>query len=121
MLVFSGGVGDHPPAEAEVGRAYAIDAGVDPAVIVTETRSHSTRENARETAVLLRARGASCLNLVSDPYHLARARRAFEREGFDDVHLVPVLTAPRHTSVVARLGWTAREVPALIKLILIDR
>ncbi len=119
--MFSGGVGDHPPAEAEVGRAYAIDAGVDPAVIVTETRSHSTRENARETAALLRERGASCLNLVSDPYHLARARRAFEREGFDDVHLVPVLTAPRHTSVVARLGWTAREVPALIKLILIDR
>lgn len=116
-LVFSGGVGDYPPAEAEVGRALALDAGVPEGELVVEAVSHSTRENARETAKLLVSRGVRCVQLVSDPYHLARARWAFEHEGLA-VSLAPVLDAPRHRSWPSRVWWTAREVPAFAKMIL---
>lgn len=118
-LVFSGGVGDHPPAEAEVGRALSLDAGVPDREIVVEAASHSTRENARETATLLGSRAVRCVQLVSDPYHLARARWAFEREGLT-VTIVPVLDAPRHRAWSSRLWWTAREVPAFAKMILTE-
>ncbi|MBL8918406.1 MAG: YdcF family protein [Myxococcaceae bacterium] len=116
-LVFSGGVGEHPPAEAEIGRALALEAGVPEREVLVETASHSTRENARETARLLAGRGVGCVQVVSDPYHLARARWAFEREGLS-VSLAPVLDAPRHRSWPLRLWWTAREVPAFVKMIL---
>ncbi len=81
LLVISGGVGDFAPAEGEVGRALAVDAGIAAERLRAETRSHSTRENARESAKLIRPEGMTCVQLVSDPYHLARARWAFEREG----------------------------------------
>lgn len=115
VLVISGGVGDFPPAEGEVGRALALDAGVAAHRIRAETKSHSTRENARESAKVLRQEGVACVQLVSDPYHLARARWAFEREGLT-VTLRPVFDAPRHQSLPSRLWWTAREVPAFVKM-----
>jgi uncharacterized SAM-binding protein YcdF (DUF218 family) len=116
LLVFSGGVGDFAPAEAIVARALAIDAGVAPESILVEVNSHSTRENARETVKLLKARSISCAHVVSDPYHLARARWCFEQEHFE-VTIGPVLQAPRHRSWPSRVWWTAREVPAFARLI----
>lgn len=116
LLVISGGVGDFAPAEGEVGRALAVDAGIAPHRIRAEVHSHSTRENARESAKLLRQEGVGCVQLVSDPYHLARARWAFEREGLT-VTLRPVFAAPRHQSLGSRLWWTAREVPAFVRMI----
>ena len=114
--MISGGVGDFPPAEGEVGRALALDAGVAPQRIRAETKSHSTRENARESAKLLHQEGVTCVQLVSDPYHLARARWAFEREGLR-VTLRPVLAAPRHQALGLRIWWTAREVPAFVRML----
>lgn len=119
FLVFSGGVGDFPPAEAIVGRDLAVDAGIAAEAILVETNSHSTRENAKETVRLLKAHDVHCAHVVSDPYHLARARWCFRQEGFD-VTIGPVLDAPRHRSLSSRLWWTAREVPALIRLVLTE-
>lgn len=115
VLLISGGVGTNPPAEAEVGGAIARSRGVPAALLRLEPLSHSTRENARESAVLLRREGVTCVNLVSDPSHLVRARWAFEREGFA-VHLVPALQAPRHVRPELRVWWTLREVPAWLRL-----
>ena len=117
LLVISGGVGDFGPAEGEVGRGLAVDAGIAPHRLRAETMSHSTRENARESAKVLRQEGVACVQLVSDPYHLARARWAFEREGLQ-VTLRPALHAPRHQSLASRLWWTAREVPAFVRMVL---
>lgn len=115
LLVISGGVGTNPPAEADVGGVIARARGVPDDLLRLERSSHSTRENARESAVLLRGEGHGCVNLVSDPSHLARARWAFEREGFI-VHLVPVLDAPRHVRPELRVWWTLREVPAWLRM-----
>lgn len=119
LLVFSGGVGDFPPAEAIVGRELAIDAGIAPESILVEVNSHSTRQNAHETVKLLKAHDVHCAHVISDPYHLARARWCFKQEEFD-VTIGPVLDAPRHRSLISRMWWTAREVPALIRLVLTE-
>jgi uncharacterized SAM-binding protein YcdF (DUF218 family) len=119
LLLFSGGVGTNPPAEADVGAARALSAGVKAERILAERESHSTWENAAKSAPLLEAAGVRCVHLVTDPYHLARARWAFERHGFD-VTRGPVFDAPRHRSWTERVLWTMREVPALIRLVLLQ-
>lgn len=117
VLVFSGGVGRHGRAEAEVARDLAVALGATAALCLVETDSHSTQENARFTMRLLQQRfGRERLGvvLVSDPYHLLRAGLLFEREGAV-VGTSPVLDAPRHVDPVARAAWTLREVPATLK------
>jgi uncharacterized SAM-binding protein YcdF (DUF218 family) len=59
----------------------AVQHGVPPQAIVVEERSLSTEENAIQAAVLLRARGWTEAVLVSDDFHLWRARWMFAREG----------------------------------------
>lgn len=117
MLVFSGGVGTHGASEASVARDIAVKLGVPPERCVLEENSHSTAENARFTMRLLRERhgpGRIGVIVVSDPYHLARAKLLFEREGAA-VGTSPVFDAPRHRDPLQRLLWTLREVPAFMR------
>jgi uncharacterized SAM-binding protein YcdF (DUF218 family) len=79
---------------------------------VLEEGSHSTRQNAEKSAVLLHARGWERVVLVTDPYHLPRASRLFRKQGLE-VTGSPVLLAPRHVVLRSRLWWTVREVFAL--------
>src|SRR5205807_2290447 len=79
LVVFSGGIGVNPPAEAELARQIAISEGIPPGACLVEADSHSTDENARFTAKLLKDRGITEAVLVSDPYHLLRASRYFRR------------------------------------------
>jgi uncharacterized SAM-binding protein YcdF (DUF218 family) len=109
VLLISGGLGDFPPSEAEAGRRFALAAGLAPERIVLEDRSHSTRENAACSAPRLSARGYGSVVLVSDPYHLPRARLEFERHGLR-VQTSPVLAAPRHRRWDDRAWWSFREV-----------
>ncbi len=114
LVVFSGGIGVHPPSEASVAAKVAQSLGVPKASCVLEENSHSTRENARFTAVLLRARGISEVIVVSDPYHLRRARWLFEHEGLT-VSTSPALEAERHRSPSLRTMWAVRELFSLAK------
>jgi uncharacterized SAM-binding protein YcdF (DUF218 family) len=111
-LVFSGGVGDFGASEASVAMALAVKHGVPAEVCVLEEGSHSTRQNAEKSAVLLHARGWERVVLVTDPYHLPRASRLFRKQGLE-VTGSPVLLAPRHVVLRSRLWWTVREVFAL--------
>lgn len=117
VLLISGGVGTFGDAEADVGALLAVGAGVPDGRVRRERRSHSTHQNAVFSAELLRAEGITDVVLVSDPYHLARARLEFERLGFA-VQLSPVIEAPRHESLPARAFWTLREVPALVRALI---
>jgi uncharacterized SAM-binding protein YcdF (DUF218 family) len=80
LLVLSGG-GDGPVPEAEIMRRMALDSGVPEAVLLVEPGSRDTVENARETARLLRSRGARSVVLVSDRVHLPRAALLFRFAG----------------------------------------
>lgn len=76
LLVFTGGVGENPPAEAAVAAQLARSLGVPESAIVREERSTTTAENARFAAELVRARR---ILVVSDTYHVFRCERLFGR------------------------------------------
>lgn len=104
-VVFTGGVGTHPPAEAVVAADHAAALGLARAAMVLETRSTSTQENALYAADQIGS-GARVV-VVTDDYHTMRARRVFARH-FDRAWAVGVAPEP-HKRVVGAL----REVLAL--------
>lgn len=111
-LLFSGGVGVNPPSEARVMRTLAVQLGVPESACVLEEQSHSTEENARYSTKILRALKAPVV-VVSDPYHLLRARQYFRLNGFE-VDTVPALMTERNLHLVDRVYWTVREAFALL-------
>jgi uncharacterized SAM-binding protein YcdF (DUF218 family) len=106
-IVFSGGVGAHPPAEAEVACTLAVSLGVPRDACLLEAQSRNTYENARFCAPILRGGGFERVWLVTDPFHCYRARQHFWRLGID---VVPVPTRRAQ-----RLRWWLRELPALLR------
>ncbi|MBX6322147.1 MAG: YdcF family protein [Rhodospirillaceae bacterium] len=68
-------------SEAAAMREVALAAGVPPQAILLDERSTSTLGNAAETAALLRAHGLDSVILVSDAFHLPRARILFRLHG----------------------------------------
>ncbi|RYZ42332.1 MAG: YdcF family protein [Myxococcaceae bacterium] len=111
-VLLSGGVGVHPPSEARVMWDLAVEAGVPASACVLEEQSHSTDDNARFSARVLRERGWRRVVVVSDPYHLLRARQCFRREGLE----VATSPAPIEGRMRAwdRCYWTVREAFALL-------
>ena len=112
-LVFTGGVGVNSPSEARVMLQLATRMGVPAEACVLEEASHSTDDNARLTAVLLRELGARRVVVVSDPYHLLRARNYFRLYGFE-VATSPALETERNLDTMDRIYWTVREAVALL-------
>jgi uncharacterized SAM-binding protein YcdF (DUF218 family) len=80
-LLVSGGLGKHPPAEAQVMRQLALQAGIPAAHIVMEEHAVSTLQSARYCAALLQQHGWSQALLVTDRYHLPRALLIFRALG----------------------------------------
>ncbi|WP_285669486.1 YdcF family protein [Paralimibaculum aggregatum] len=76
-LIFSGGIGGNHPtvSAAQLMRDFAEELGADPQRLLIEPRAVSTFENIRFSFEIAAARGLDSLALVSDPYHLPRARR----------------------------------------------
>jgi uncharacterized SAM-binding protein YcdF (DUF218 family) len=112
-VVFSGGVGTHPPSEAEAARDIAVEHGVPLAACLLEHESHSTEENAELTAKLLAPRGVREVIVVSDPYHLLRARQYFRLAGLSALPS-PALLSDRNMTATERIYWTFREAFALL-------
>ncbi len=112
-LVFSGGVGENPPSEARVMLALATRLGVPAEACVLEEGSHSTDDNARLTSRLLHELGARRVVVVSDPYHLLRARNSFRLYGWE-VATSPALETERNIDTLDRIYWTVREAVALL-------
>lgn len=110
-LLMSGGPVSHPVPEAHVMRDLAIAAGIAPHRIFLEDRSRNTIDNARLSAPILTERGWTRLLLVTDSFHLPRARLIFAAHGLT---VTTSAARPDRSSaewVVAHL----REVPAMAK------
>jgi uncharacterized SAM-binding protein YcdF (DUF218 family) len=115
VVVCSGGQGrDEPASEAETAARILRDADVPASAIVLEDKSTSTRENARFTADICRVRGWTRVVVVSDPYHLWRARRDFAQVGLTAV-TSPANDCKRSRQLPLRIIWTAREVLAVVR------
>lgn len=115
-LVVCGGLGDTPPAEAEVMAALASRLGVGAERIVLEDRSSSTIEQAEAVAGMANARGWMRVVVVTDRYHLPRARFLFRRAGLD---VEGAGCGRGRGSLLRWWGGALREIPAWVKTLLL--
>lgn len=86
-LLLSGGHAAAGCTEAEAMRRLAVAMGVPEAALLVEPHARNTFENALFSMALLDP--GECVVLVSDAWHLPRARFAFRRLGGD-----PAVSAP---------------------------
>ncbi len=108
QLVVCGGLGAHPPSEAEAMRRLLREAGVPDAAIHLEDRSTSTLENIRFALPILEALRINHVLIVSDAPHLPRALLTARRLG-----LVAAGSAPRGGARARQqLRLALRELPA---------
>lgn len=75
-LILTGGYGKGADyAESEVSQKYCIQAGIPEEHIFAETKSINTVENLQEAKLIMAEKGFENALIVSDPWHLKRARR----------------------------------------------
>jgi uncharacterized SAM-binding protein YcdF (DUF218 family) len=86
LVVLTGGTapGD-TTSEAAVGYAYLRRRGIPAEALLMEQQGRTTRESLAAVRVLLADRGVSRVVLVSDPFHLFRARLVAARLGLHAV------------------------------------
>ncbi|MFO0671351.1 MAG: YdcF family protein [Polyangiaceae bacterium] len=94
FVMVSGGRAWAGLVEADAMAEHMVGRGVPVSHVVRERTSHSTRENARYAGALLRQRGVVAVTLVTCAFHMARAKRMFELQGFE-VYAAPSPSAPR--------------------------
>jgi uncharacterized SAM-binding protein YcdF (DUF218 family) len=92
-LAFSGGLGRSEPdeaalSEAEIAQRVAERDFQRPLKWI-ESGSRDTRENAANSVRLLRAEGVRHIVLVTNAWHMPRARRAFEQAAGDTLRITP--------------------------------
>lgn len=96
-------------AEAEGCADVLRENGVPDSAIVLETRSRSTEENAAYSLEIMNEQGWELALVVSDGYHLLRARWIFADQGVE-AYTVPASRQPRTFDLATAL---AREVVAV--------
>ena len=120
-VVVAGGQGpEEPTSEAQGMADYLADHGFARENISLATQSHNTNQNLRFSAQRLAEAGLDPTDdvvIVSNGFHLTRAKMLAERIGFQGVS---VLAAPSsHTPT--RLKMYVREPLALVKSFVFDR
>jgi len=94
VIITTGGAGKDPRySEGQVGRDYLEARGVADLNLIAETQGGNTDESTRRVANIMRANDMHSALLVSDAYHLYRAKKMMAREG------IQVYTSPRPGSV----------------------
>lgn len=121
-VVVSGGQGAGEPAsEAQGMYDYLVQHGVDGEHILMDDRSFNTRENVAYSLETLEAGGhdtSGGVVLVSNFFHVARARMLWERADGDGP--VSVLAAPS-SHLPSTVKMLVREPLALVKSFFFDR
>ncbi|EYD75439.1 hypothetical protein Rumeso_03009 [Rubellimicrobium mesophilum DSM 19309] len=108
-LIPCGGLGTHPPSEAEAMRRLLLSEGVPPGAIHLEDRSRNTHENIRLALPILAGLGATEAVIVTDATHAPRARLIAGRLGLRATSASPPLRGG-HLPTTLRQGL--REIPA---------
>ena len=123
LLVLSGGNDPEYQAfsEARAMSAFLADLGVPAQAMVLEEQSRNTRQNAANSAALLKARGIDRILLVTSALHMPRAVALFTAQG---LQVVPAPTdfeasQPPQPGLLAWLpdagaldasGWAMKEI-----------
>lgn len=115
-IIFTGGVGTNAPAESVSASRLARKLGVPESAILREKTSTDTWENIGNAAALCKAHDISRVIVVSDGYHLWRARRNFAAHG---IEAFPSPCAREYSPVT--FWMTAREVLSVTRDLLFLR
>lgn len=110
-IIASGGIGKHPPSEAEMIRRICVDMGVPAATLHLEDRSATTAENLAFARPILSRLGATAVVIVTDRYHAPRALLAARRLGISTTASCP---NPTGTPPLRILRQYLREIPAFL-------
>ena len=113
LLVPTGGLGRHPPAEAEVMGRVLRQEGVPEEAVVLEDRALNTWDSARLVAGLAKRLGVDRVLVVTDPLHCVRTVAAFERAGLR-AWAEPAYDSPMWRGRWSRRGQFVREAGALV-------
>ncbi len=83
MLILSGGYDPerHDYSEARAMAAFLADLGVPAQAMVLDEQSRNTRQNAANSAALLKARGIDRILLVTSALHMPRSVALFTAQG----------------------------------------
>ncbi len=82
-IMTTGGPGGDPSfTEGGVGRSYLIDRGVPAEAVIVEDAGESTAWSLSAAGEILRRMGLHSCIIVSDGYHIFRAKRILQQEGF---------------------------------------
>ncbi len=94
VIITTGGAGnDLRFSEGQVGRDYLESRGIPDANLIAETQGGDTDESTQRVAVILRANDMQNCILVSDAYHMFRAKQMMEAQG------IVVYISPRPDSI----------------------
>jgi uncharacterized SAM-binding protein YcdF (DUF218 family) len=110
-LIPCGGLGLHPPTEAEAMRTLLLAEGVAAEAIRLEDRSRNTLENIRFALPILAELGATRAVIVTDATHAPRARMIARRLGLPPASSSPSL---RGGHLPTTLRQSFREIPATV-------
>jgi uncharacterized SAM-binding protein YcdF (DUF218 family) len=111
------------PTPGALTEATVLDAqlqlwGIDGGRLVAETRSRNTRENALETAKIVRERGYRSLLLVTSAAHMSRALGCFHAVGlYPDAMPVGYRAGRRDRGLLPRSGALDASTDALHELV----
>lgn len=103
VILSGGGVGDD--TEARMMATAIMHLGVPRTALLLEERSRSTRDNARNTAALAKARRIGSVLLVTSSLHMPRAAFEFQNTRLE---VIPVPVPER----AQRTHWTQRWLPS---------
>lgn len=82
-ILTTGGAGGDPVfTEGEVGRAYLVRKGVPSEAIIVEAEGESTAHSMAASGEIMRRMNLHSAILVSDGYHIFRAKKMLEARGF---------------------------------------
>jgi uncharacterized SAM-binding protein YcdF (DUF218 family) len=82
-IILSGGLGTHPPTEAEAMQAVMLGMGVPGDALYLEKRSVNTLENLTFSREIMQSNGWQKAIIVSDPFHIKRALLVARDLGID--------------------------------------
>jgi len=114
-LLVTGGSDPGDPSAAGHMRELLICRGIPRAIVTTEEKSRSTRENALLSRGLLEHVGKKVL--VTSDYHMFRAIRVFQKAGIDVVPKAVPDAVTRSDTWTKRAGVAANEIDELLKMI----
>ncbi len=113
LLIPTGGLGEHPPPEAEVMARVLREEGVAEEAVLPEDRALNTWDSARLVAEMADKLGVGGVLVVTDPLHCVRTVAAFERAGLR-ARAEPVYSSPMWRGRWLRRGQLVREIGALV-------